>query len=137
MIEPCELCAQAGGKVVWKDDFARVVLVADADHPGFCRVIMNAHVREMTDLSPAERERLMRVVYEVERALRALLKPDKINLASLGNMVPHLHWHVIARFRDDPHFPNPVWSGRTGGRPHALNDRFESELARELQGKMD
>jgi diadenosine tetraphosphate (Ap4A) HIT family hydrolase len=51
-------------------------------------------------------------VFALEAALRELLRPDKINLASLGNMTPHLHWHVIPRFRDDPHFPNPIWGAR-------------------------
>ena len=51
----------------------------------------------------------MRVVFELEAGLRELLQPDKINLASLGNAVPHLHWHVIPRFRGDPHFPSPIW----------------------------
>lgn len=52
----------------------------------------------------------MNVVYAVEAALRALLAPDKINLAALGNMVPHLHWHVIPRWRDDSHFPAAIWA---------------------------
>lgn len=136
MTEACELCSQPGGKIVWKDEFARVVLVGDADHPGFCRVIVNDHVKEMTDLKPAARDRLMRIVYEVEEALRALLEPDKVNLASLGNMVPHLHWHVIPRFRDDPHFPNPVWGPRSGRGPHAVGFAFQSALARMLQQRM-
>jgi diadenosine tetraphosphate (Ap4A) HIT family hydrolase len=97
---------------MWDDGFARVVLVGDADHPGFCRVILNAHEKEMTGLPDAHRARLMEVVFVVERTLRELLAPDKINLASFGNVVPHLHWHVIPRFADDPHFPNSVWSAR-------------------------
>ena len=105
----CPLCLDAGGEVVWDDGFARVVIAGDADHPGFCRVILNAHVKEMSDLQDAERARVMGMVYAVERLLRDLLKPDKINLASLGNVVPHLHWHVIPRFADDAHFPNAVW----------------------------
>lgn len=51
----------------------------------------------------------MRVVFAVETVLRERLKPRKINLASLGNMTPHLHWHVVPRFETDPHFPQPVW----------------------------
>lgn len=129
----CFLCTQAGGTIVWQDNFARVVVVDDADHPGFCRVIANRHVKEMTDLETDGRDRLMRIVFEVERALRELLRPDKINLASLGNQVPHLHWHVIPRYRDDPHFPGPVWGARTAGRPRALNAQFESALARALK----
>lgn len=105
----CDLCDGMGGDVLWQDELCRVVLVDDADYPGFCRVILQRHVAEMTDLAAAERERLMRVVFATEAAVRQLLKPDKVNLASLGNVVPHLHWHVIPRFRDDRHFPNPIW----------------------------
>jgi diadenosine tetraphosphate (Ap4A) HIT family hydrolase len=116
--ESCELCGQTGGEVLWRDGACRVVLVADPDYPGFCRVIWNAHVKEMTDLAGAERQHCMRVVFAVEQALRAVLKPHKINLASFGNLAPHLHWHVIPRFEDDPHFPNSVWGERQrAGRP--------------------
>lgn len=114
------------------DGFARVVLAGDADHPGFCRVILNAHVKEMTDLGEAERARLMGVVYEVERALRELLAPDKINLASLGNLVPHLHWHLIPRFADDPHFPNPVWGARRREGARALPAGFVRAMQKRL-----
>jgi diadenosine tetraphosphate (Ap4A) HIT family hydrolase len=106
----CELCNSAGGEVIWRDEFARVVRVPDEKLPGFCRVILERHVKEMSDLSMDARERLMLIVYSVEQALRDLLLPDKINLASFGNAVPHLHWHVIPRWRDDACFPNPVWA---------------------------
>lgn len=105
----CELCDTPGGEILWQDERLRVVRVDEPGYPGFCRVIWHAHVKEMTDLSPADRAHFMRVVFAVEAALRALMSPDKINLASLGNVVPHLHWHVIPRFADDPHFPAPIW----------------------------
>lgn len=105
----CELCDSPGGELVWQGPDLRVVLVNDADYPGFCRVIWNRHVAEMTDLKEAERMRLMRTVFAVESALRKTLHPDKINLASLGNMTPHLHWHVIPRRHGDRHFPHPIW----------------------------
>ena len=89
----------------------RVVRVPDEHFPAFYRVIWNAHAAEFTDLWPAERAECMEVVARVEHALREPLKPTKINLASLGNQVPHLHWHVIARFDWDSHFPDPVWAG--------------------------
>ena len=66
----------------------------------------------MTDLPPASRSAMMQMVMKVESALRETLNPDKINLASLGNMTPHLHWHVIPRFDDDAHFPSPVWAAQ-------------------------
>ena len=106
----CELCTVDGGTVLWRDDFCRVVRVASEEFPGFCRVILSRHVREMTDLAPAERDRLMRAVLACEEALRGVLAPDKVNLASLGNQVAHLHWHVIPRFEDDSRFPDPVWA---------------------------
>ena len=105
----CELCDSAGGELLWQNELCRVVLVEQPDYPGFCRVILKQHVREMTDLNAASRQRLMRVVFAAEQALRKLLRPEKINLASLGNLTPHLHWHVIPRFADDRHFPNSVW----------------------------
>ncbi|MBV8667514.1 MAG: HIT family protein [Burkholderiaceae bacterium] len=106
----CDLCTADGGEVIHRAEKYRVVLVHDAHYPGFCRVIWNGHVQEMTDLPPAERSELMQAVCKVEQAVRDILRPDKINLASLGNVVPHLHWHVIPRYRDDMHFPNPVWA---------------------------
>jgi diadenosine tetraphosphate (Ap4A) HIT family hydrolase len=106
----CELCDTPGGDILWQDGLCRVIQVTDPHYPGFCRVILNQHVKEMTDLIAQERQRVMEVVFATEAAVREVLQPDKINLASLGNMVPHMHWHVIPRFADDRHFPNPIWS---------------------------
>ena len=131
----CELCEQAGGVVLWQDEFCRVVRVASDEFPAFCRVILARHVREMTDLAAPERERLMRVVFACEQALREMARPDKVNLASLGNQVPHLHWHVIARFADDSRFPDPVWAAarRPGARRSAPDERaLRAALARLL-----
>lgn len=102
--------------MVWRDDRLRVVLPDEPDYPGFTRVVWNAHAAEMTDLAPSARDHLMSVVWQVERLQRDLLAPDKINLASLGNMVAHVHWHVIPRWRDDRHFPQAVWAAPAEGR---------------------
>lgn len=107
--QACELCASAGGVVLWRSDLCRVVRVDDPSYPGFCRVIWNDHIREMTDLDATHQIVLMRVVFAVEAMVRRLFDPDKINLASFGNMVPHVHWHIIPRWLDDRHFPEPVW----------------------------
>ena len=106
----CELCEGDGGRVIWRDNQWRVVRVDDAAFPAFYRVIGNDHVAEFSDLSEAQRARCMALVAAVESALRDTLHPTKVNLASLGNMTPHLHWHVIARFEWDSHFPNPIWA---------------------------
>jgi hypothetical protein len=108
----CELCTTPGGTILWEDLRCRVVQADEPGYQGFCRVIWKSHVREMTDLSPADRLHCMNVVFAVERAMRDALSPAKINLASLGNFVAHVHWHVIPRFTDDPHFPQPVWATR-------------------------
>jgi diadenosine tetraphosphate (Ap4A) HIT family hydrolase len=111
--------------VLWRDEFCRIVLVDDPDYPGYCRVVLERHVKEMTDLAPAERARLMKAVFATEAALRELLSPRKINLASFGNAVPHLHWHVIPRHGDDRHFPKPIWAEpvRAYVTPRAAPDR--------------
>jgi diadenosine tetraphosphate (Ap4A) HIT family hydrolase len=128
----CELCQKPGGALLWQDDFCRVVRVESAEFPAFCRVILERHVREMTDLDGPERERLMRVVFACEQALRRVARPDKVNLASLGNQTPHLHWHVIARFADDSRFPDPVWApARRPGAPHGAPD--DGALGAELE----
>ncbi|KMZ11961.1 Diadenosine tetraphosphate (Ap4A) hydrolase and other HIT family hydrolase [Candidatus Burkholderia humilis] len=108
----CVFCREDGGEVLWKDDVMRVVLADEPDWPGLCRVIWNAHIAEMSDLSDDERVRVMTAVNIVERAMRRVLVPDKINLASLGNQVPHVHWHVIPRFTNDSRFPLPIWAPR-------------------------
>jgi diadenosine tetraphosphate (Ap4A) HIT family hydrolase len=86
------------------------VLVDEPSFPGFARVVWNDHVREMSELQEPARRRLMETVFAVERAMREVMRPHKVNLASLGNVTPHLHWHVIPRFDDDSHYPSPVWS---------------------------
>jgi len=132
MVNGCVFCDGEGGLPVWRDERCRVV-VTDEPFAGFCRVIWNAHVREMTDLGSADRDHLMRAVYAVESALRARLSPTKMNLAALGNVTPHLHWHVIPRFADDSHFPQPVWGARQrDAEARALPDDFVPSLAGDL-----
>lgn len=106
----CEFCGSPGGPVLWQNALCRVVRVDEPDYPGFCRVIVKRHATELTDLTPAERGALMAVVFAVESAVRETMQPDKMNIASLGNMMPHVHWHVVPRFRDDRHFPSPIWA---------------------------
>ena len=110
LFEPgCELCTLAA-PAAWAGEHFSVIVVDDANYPGFCRVIWRDHVREMSDLSQAERLLLNEAVFKVEQAVREVMQPLKINVASLGNVVPHLHWHIIPRYADDAHFPAPVWA---------------------------
>ena len=111
MREPgCELCDLAAPMTIYADSKLSVIIVDDVNYPGFCRVIWRDHVREMSDLARDDRLLLNEAVYRVEQAVREVMKPTKVNVASLGNVVPHLHWHVIPRYTDDAHFPAPVWA---------------------------
>lgn len=119
----CVLCKEdlkpEEGALIWRGDDCRVILVNDPELPGFCRVIWNRHVSEMTDLTYGEREHLMSLVFAVEEAVRQVMHPDKVNIATLGNMVPHLHWHVIPRYKDDAYFPGSAWSQKSQESPTA------------------
>ena len=105
----CELC-HLTVEPIYRNDKFTVIMAEDAAYPGFCRVIWHEHVKEMSDLEPADRLLINEAVWQVEVAMRDVMAPDKVNVASLGNVVPHLHWHIIPRYTDDAHFPNPVWA---------------------------
>lgn len=128
----CPLCDTQGENILWQDDLCRVILANEPDYPGFVRVILKAHIREMTDLPGPDQAGFMRVMLAAESALRTALAPDKINLASLGNLVPHLHWHVIPRFENDPHFPNPVWGARLRDTPRLAPTDLADQLSASL-----
>ena len=106
----CPLCEGPGGTLVWQGDRFRVIRADEAGFPAFYRLVWGAHVTEFSDLSAADRQACTEGVAAIEQALRAHLQPTKVNLATLGNQVAHLHWHVIARFAGDSHFPGPVWA---------------------------
>ncbi|RKW32093.1 HIT family protein [Kingella oralis] len=129
----CPICAAQNEEILLQTPNLRVIAVHnEANAPAFCRVIWQHHVAEMTDLQPAERAELMDVVYKVEAAMRQVLQPEKINLASLGNVVPHLHWHVIARFQDDACFPAPIWAAAMREATFRLPENWSSQVKRML-----
>ncbi len=131
---PCPLCALRAQDALWSDNRC---LVVKAHLPGigdYCRVVWRDHVVEMSDLDRDARIHLLDVVCGVERTLRALARPTTMNLASLGNQVPHLHWHVIPRFADDPYFPDSIWAHarRAPAERRAWGDVLPSALAETL-----
>lgn len=125
----CVLCRDAGGLPVWQGAQLRVIRAQEEGFPAFYRVIWTAHAAELSDLSEVDRNTCMAVVATVERVLRTQLQPTKINLAALGNMVPHLHWHVIARHDWDSHFPAPVWANPLRARDLAREAQLQDALA--------
>lgn len=107
---PCPLCLDDGGLLVADMDTCRVIRAGEPGFPASYRVVLNDHVAEWSDVDLADQLEVMRVVNVVEATVREHLHPTKVNLASLGNVVAHVHWHVVARFDWDSHFPAPIWS---------------------------
>lgn len=106
----CPLCQGPGGLLLLQATKFRVIRADEPGFPAFWRVVWQDHVAEFSDLSAADRALCMEAVARVEQAVREVLFPDKINLAALGNVVPHLHWHVVARWQGDSRFPAPLWA---------------------------
>ncbi len=125
----CPLCETDGGRRVFDGARFRVIHAVEAGFPAFYRVVWKDHVAEWSDLSADDRALCMDAVVAVERSLRDALAPTKMNIATLGNMVPHLHWHVIARFDWDPRFPGPVWAEVQRERDSVREAAVEQRLA--------
>jgi diadenosine tetraphosphate (Ap4A) HIT family hydrolase len=95
-------------------------LMLDANYPWLLLVPRRGGASEVADLDEADRAQLMREIVLVGEALRAMTPCEKLNVAALGNMVPQLHVHIIARRREDPAWPKPVW-GVAPAKPYAAN----------------
>ena len=111
--EACPMCRR------WDDDadlrvteleHSFVVLNRDQFFPGYTLLLTKQHVTELFHLDMAVRSGLMEEVSRVAEALFTLFQPDKINYELLGNMVPHIHWHLVPRFSSDALWPRPIWA---------------------------
>ena len=112
---------------------SEVRLMDDANHPWLVLVPRIDSAVELIDLDASQRTQLSAEIDATSRALKALFKPDKLNIAALGNMVPQLHVHVIARYTSDIAWPRPVW-GVANARPYAPEELIERIQA--LRGKL-
>lgn len=92
-------------------ELSRVLLMNDSRYPWLILVPEKPDLVELVDLGNTDLSRLVSEIRRASLALRELFAPDKLNVAALGNMVPQLHVHVIARFRNDSAWPRPVWGG--------------------------
>ena len=108
-------------------ELCRVLLMDDARFPWVILVPRRAGLTELIELSRDEQHALLDEVNRVAHGLHLLLKPDKLNVAALGNVVPQLHVHVIARFRADAAWPRPVWG--VGEREPYTADALARRLA--------
>jgi diadenosine tetraphosphate (Ap4A) HIT family hydrolase len=108
---------------------SRVLVMNDANYPWLILVPRKTDITEVIDLDEGEQTQLMREATLAARALREVTECHKLNIAALGNEVPQLHVHVIARFRHDAAWPNPVW-GKVTAKAYAREerDRFMAAL---------
>jgi diadenosine tetraphosphate (Ap4A) HIT family hydrolase len=106
----------------------RILLMNDSRYPWLILVPARRDMRDMHDLEPADQATLMTEIDRASHVLSSLHAPDKINVAALGNMVPQLHIHVVARFRADDAWPGPIW----GAHPPRSYEAVELEKALKL-----
>lgn len=111
MVADFDLHARLAKDSMVVEDWAlcRVLLARDANYPWLILVPRRPGLKELHDLQPDDLSAVMGEATRASRALVDIFKPDKINVAALGNLVPQLHIHVIARFKDDPAWPDPIW----------------------------
>ncbi len=134
-IEPvkgCVFCEEVGGRLLQHHEDFRVVAIDDIELPGCARVVWNHHVAELSELNETQRLLLMQALHETDLRIRTLHKPHKINIASFGNKVPHLHFHFIARWKTDPWWPESTWSERPAIQWQGISATGFAEAAHEL-----
>ena len=73
------------------------------------KIFAKQPAKEFTDCDKATRKEIWRMLEVIETQMRAYFQPDKINIASFANYVPQVHWHIMARYSNDSHFPEPMW----------------------------
>ncbi len=105
-------------------------MMNDARYPWFILVPRKTELREIFDLPMAERIVLMEEMSILAKALDETFKPEKINIGAFGNVVPQLHVHVIARFKGDPAWPNPIWGV---GQPQHYDPARADEMMRRVR----
>jgi diadenosine tetraphosphate (Ap4A) HIT family hydrolase len=104
----------------------RVLLMNDNQYPWLILVPRRADMRECCDLSPADQQQYLQESNVTAALLRSVFGAEKLNIAALGNMVPQLHIHHIARFSNDIAWPKPVWGLNPA--QHYHNDALETRL---------
>ena len=133
----CALCSSQKYPIIWANDLLRVLLINDQNYRGYCRVDLINHVKEMADLDEETRNEFMGVIFQTEKIIKEYLQPDKINLASLGNITPHLHWHIIPRYFSDNHFPDSIWSEKKRNAINKFSKVQELEFIKYVNNKLN
>jgi diadenosine tetraphosphate (Ap4A) HIT family hydrolase len=112
----CPFCARlaaldgpAGADVVWRARQGVALLGPWQFYHGYCAFVSRRHATELSQLTDDERREFLDEMCRLARAIEVCFRPHKLNYELLGNQVPHLHWHLFPRYRDDPEALKPVW----------------------------
>ena len=131
--EDCPLCADPskGCEIIGDLEVTRAYLQRSASFRGYCVLVLKRHAVELDDLSADERRALMEDIARVARAVRAVCRPRKLNYEILGNMVPHIHVHIIPRYETDPAWDRAAWFALPD--ESSLSENEYAALAQELR----
>ncbi len=97
--------------IIYKDD--DFYIEVEVHEVPWVKIFTCKEYKELSDMPKELRQRLWELYDRVEEQMRDYFQPDKINMASFGNMLPRVHIHVMARFQNDSYFPNPLWGEKT------------------------
>jgi diadenosine tetraphosphate (Ap4A) HIT family hydrolase len=105
----CIFCNNSNEELVIKNDIYKVIKVFNQDYPIYFQLVINQHIKELSDLPYQDALKVFDTIYLLDKLICEIYNVDKVNIASFGNIIPHLHWHIIGRYKHDKHFPNPIW----------------------------
>jgi diadenosine tetraphosphate (Ap4A) HIT family hydrolase len=116
MTSNCPLCAPRPpstehGDLVAQLSVSSLFLAGNQTYHGQCVLIFDPrHVARMDELTPEEWRAMSADLFRAQQAVARVVTPDHMNIESLGNVVAHLHWHIVPRYRDDPRWGQPIWA---------------------------
>jgi diadenosine tetraphosphate (Ap4A) HIT family hydrolase len=133
----CSICLHLKSPSSFKIfEFSDAILYLNEDQffRGYAILEYKEHVKELFDLSGEARGLLMGHLCQAAKALQKVFSPDKINYELLGNKVPHLHWHIVPRFKSDPAWPEPIW--RFSYEPKKIADKEAGEWISRIKSRL-
>ena len=138
--DDCPMCASVGrqetryGFLVARLEVSELSLSKNQYAPGYCVLIYREHATELHQLSPEKQAAFLRDLVRAGKAMARVFESDKMNYSLLGNLIPHLHWHIVPRYWGDPAPGRPLDPG--GGVRLLKRDEYQRIIA-ELQAALE
>ncbi len=119
---------------IWENDHLRIEI--EKSEIPWLKIFTKIPYREMSEVPPETKRQIYTLLDLIEREMLSYYKPTKINIASFGNYMPHVHWHIMARFEEDSYFPEPMWGVKQREATLALPSKelFLKQLLLTLKG---